>query len=112
MSESHTSKIQVPDVKAPTFKGTLLLYITLSVIVLALLEFIYCNKVTVTRDLAQELLILSDKYSFVELRNACEKYYANKLTVENFVETANMAEELNATQLIDAVVEFGIRNKQ
>lgn len=77
---------------------------------LALLEFIYNDKINLSEELALDLLELADKYSFEELKVICEKFLAANITTSNLFTLANKAEFFSCQKLKNAVFEFGIKN--
>lgn len=92
MSEAQASKIQITDMKAETFK--------------AFLEFLYSDHVQLNDNLALELLQQADKYSVPMLKEACEKYLAENLTLDNYVMVGKTAELVDAVSLREAVVSY------
>jgi len=92
MRESQTNIIEVPDVKAETFK--------------ALIEFIYKNEVMLNEDLACDLLLLCDKYSFKELQICCEQFLLQRIRENNCIKFANLAYLLQLDSFEDEVMKF------
>jgi len=95
-AEAHQSKINIQDINAATFK--------------ALIEFIYCDEVKLSEDLALDLLGVSDKYALYDLKHICEEVLAKKISLENFVSRAKISDLFEALILRQAIVEFGIKN--
>jgi hypothetical protein len=85
-------------------------YWYLSHFCLALLEFIYTDKINLSEELALDLLELADKYSFEELKVICEKFLSANITTSNLFTLANKAEFFSCQKLKNAVFEFGIKN--
>ena len=83
-------------------------FITLSSI--ALLEYIYSEKIDLTEALALDLLELADKYAFEELKVLCERFLSENITTQNIFRLANTAEFFSCQKLKNAVFEFGIKN--
>ena len=71
-----------------------------------MIEFIYCNEVRLSEDLAFDLLDLSDKYAFSDLRKGCEWFLKERIRVDNCVELAKIADLLQLEGLEKAVMEF------
>lgn len=74
---------------------------------LAILEYIYCNKVTLNEDLALKVAELSDKYMMAELTKLCDNYLAQQsITIYNVSVKKKKALQLNLPQLEASVVKF------
>lgn len=74
-----------------------------------MIEFIYCDEVKLSEELALDLLSLSDKYSLYDLKHICEEVLAKNLSLENFVSRAKVSELFEASFLRQAIVEYGIK---
>jgi len=92
MMEANSDKINVPDISPTNFK--------------AILEFIYCDKITLTETLALDLIILADMYSLAKLKADCETYLSTHLTTENFLNVLKAAETGDSQKVKDKVVSF------
>jgi len=69
MLESHSSVIQVPEIKASVFK--------------AFLEYVYKGQTLLTEELALNLIDLSERYIIHEMKLACENFLQNVLSLDN-----------------------------
>jgi len=78
---------------------------------LALIEFIYCNEVTLNEDLAYDLLDLSNKYSFKELRKGCELFLSKRIRQDNYAKLAKIANLLQLQTLEDYIKRHSDENK-
>ena len=59
---------------------------------LAFLSFVYLGTIEVDEELAFDLYELSDKYTFDELKKACENFLASIVTLENFFRIFELAD--------------------
>ncbi len=73
---------------------------------IAILEYIYCDKIALTEPLAMELIILADMYFLSKLKEDCEKYLSEKLVVANFVQIMKVAQTADSAKLENRVVNF------
>jgi len=112
MSESNQKEIEIKDCKARTFEGILKSFFPNKILFfeLALLKYIYCNEVDLTDELALDLLVLCKKWLFKELEGECEDFLAETLKIENIVERAQLADQLEAGKLVNHIIEFIIPN--
>lgn len=94
--QAQPKVIDIPDVKAATFK--------------ALLEFLYLDEVELNDSIAGELLYLSQNYGLDELRTGCEEFVARTLSADNFVELAKTVEQLGMESLKNSIVTFIMDN--
>jgi len=106
MIEANSKKINVPDISSTNFKGRYLKVLKVNNTIIAILEYIYCDKINLTESLAIELIILADMYFLPNLKADCENYLSAKLTVENFVKVMKVAETADSEKLEKKVVSF------
>jgi hypothetical protein len=66
--------------------------------------------VELDEELAKNLFKLSDKWNITDLREKCEKYLMYIISLENFKEIAELAENLSTPKLMDAVLDFSVKN--
>ncbi len=62
------------------------------------------------KDLALELLEVSDKYSVPDLRVKCEEYLVKNMDVNNYVKIAILADLLDSVTLRKAAIEYMAKN--
>ena len=74
------------------------------------MEYIYCDEVHLTAELAFELLKVADKYMVLPLRSLCETFLENCLNVSNVVDISIAANEVGAKSLEKLTVTFIKRN--
>ena len=110
MVESKNSEIVIQDVEPSSFKGTENLLSLILYTLLAVLDYIYSNKVELTQNLACDLLKLADKWSFLPLKNECEAFLSQHLTQENFKDIAAITKQVEAPNLENAIIEFVVKN--
>ena len=97
MIEGNSNVIEVPDIKPKTFE--------------AFLEFIYCGEVTSEdEEIWLDLLELSDKYCMKSLEELCSSSLKGKMSKENVVKAANLAEKLGMEDLKQEALNFIIGN--
>ena len=110
MKESTDSVIEITDMTYETLSGNQYNQIKWF-IMLALLEYIYCDEVHLGKEeVAFELFQISDKYRIPALRDACAKYLKNCLSPENVVDIAIMANRNEAKQLEEAAIKYMVQN--
>jgi len=85
MSESHTSKISIPNIKSHVFK--------------ALLQYIYCNEIDLDEQLALDLIPVVDEYLMKGLKGICEKYLCEQLRKDNVVDMLIVADRHEIEEL-------------
>ena len=97
MIEGNSNVIEVHDIKPKTFE--------------AFLEFIYCGEVTPEdEDIWLDLLEMSDKYCMKSLEELCSSSLKGKMSKENVVKAANLAERLGMEDLKQEALSFMIRD--
>jgi len=69
-----------------------------------LLEYLYCDIVDLDEETAVDLLKLSNEYSVVSLKSFCEEFLVKKLSKENIIKYAKLAQTYTAPELRDAVL--------
>lgn len=74
------------------------------------MEYIYGHEVELYERLAIELFELADKWSLMSLLQECERFLIENLSVANFFEMSVLAEKFWTSKLMNAVVEFGLKN--
>ncbi|KAI1712354.1 BTB/POZ domain-containing protein [Ditylenchus destructor] len=74
----------------------------------AMLEYMYTGvvqiEVNANGNLFMELLALADKYDVIPLKEMCEDFIASRLTTENFLQTAMLADRFSAAKLKKACI--------
>ena len=85
LQESATSGITVSDIKPEVFKE--------------LLSYIYTNQVPNLSTMAAPLLYAAEKYHLDGLKARCEQFLSYNLQVSNAVQTLQLAQTYNASQL-------------
>ena len=73
---------------------------------IALLEFIYSNKVELNETLALDLLNAADKYLMKDLKYLCEEFLSQNLSLRNIVNLAQIAEAEDLSMLRKAITKF------
>lgn len=92
MKESYQSKITIPNMKAKVFE--------------AFLEYVYCNKVALTEEIAMDLIVYCEEIIFPNLKVDCEKVLAKSLKFNNIFAIYDIAEVAKAEKLKEAAVRF------
>ena len=92
--ERDAAKIEIPNIRFAVFE--------------AMMQCVYTGDVTVTADIAQELLQSADQYLLEGLKRICETAIAEKLTVENLVNVYELSEAYHAPQLGNMCVLFAL----
>src|SRR5688500_5067264 len=110
MNESKEALIEVPDCKFEAFKSKFSINFLFVLFFIGFFEFIYCNEVGLSEDIAFDLLQLSDKYCLSELTSLCDDYISEILTVNNVVYYATNAEKLKLTRLKNTTLKFIWKN--
>ena len=64
-----------------------------------MLRFIYQGQVENMETVASALFIAADKYNIQDLKDECENYMADNITLENVFEVFELADTYNAKQL-------------
>ncbi|XP_057333739.1 protein roadkill-like [Microplitis mediator] len=86
-SDSNNNQLALTDIKPEIFERVL--------------EFIYTGKVKDLDDHAEDLLEAASKYELIKLKNLCEfSLIENYLTWENHYEIRELANRLNASELL------------
>jgi len=98
MIESHSSEIEIIDMKSDAFK--------------ALLGFLYKNEVELTETLALELYEVADKYMQNDLLKLCEEFLSKNIRLDNFTMMIDFVEKFEVQCLRDSIYEFIILNLQ
>jgi len=96
MSESHSTKISIPNIKPHIFK--------------ALLQYIYCNEIKMNEQLALDLIPVVDEYLMDGLKGLCEKYLCRRLRKNNVVDILIVADRHEIEELKTACFIFIHRN--
>jgi N-acetylneuraminic acid mutarotase len=92
LKESSQNVIKISDIRAPVFK--------------AVLEFIYTDSVTITEDIAVELLIASDRFILKKLMTICESILLRGISSENVHFLLDIASRHQANMLQKACKNF------
>lgn len=77
-----------------------------------LLRFIYVSKINKLATVSRGLLAAADKYDMKDLKDICEDFICNELTVENAAETLGFADLYGTDKLRSRVVQFIILHKE
>jgi len=96
MSESHSTKISIPNVKSHIFK--------------ALLQYVYCNEIELDEQLALDLIPVVDEYLMKGLKGLCEKYLSKQLRKDNVVDMLIVADRHEIEELKKACFGFILKN--
>jgi len=112
MKEAQSNIIDIPETKASVFESKKIINKKGLSLSLELLEFLYCNEVTLDQDIALSLLKLSEEYSLPLLKKKCAQFLAKELTVLNVIEMANAADLYGSEELIEASLDFIFRFKE
>ena len=71
------------------------------------MEFIYFDKISlVNADFALDLLEIADKYGMPELEKKCEDYLLYKITSQNVIRIAKLAERIGLINLKKNALKF------
>ena len=79
---------------------------------IAILEYIYFRKITLTEKLAMDLLILADMYCMAELKADCEAYLSMHMKTTNLLEIIKAAETADSEKLENKIINFLCGNLQ
>jgi len=96
MYESQSKVLNIPDLKETTFTS--------------FLEYMYGHEIELNERLAIELFELADQWSLMNLLQECKRFLIENLSVDNFCEMSVLAEKFWTSKLMDAVIEFGVKN--
>jgi len=96
MSESHSTRISIPNIKSHIFK--------------ALLQYIYCNEIELDEQLALDLIPVVDEYLMQGLKGLCEKYLCKQLRKDNVVDMLIVADRHEIEELKKACFRFILKN--
>lgn len=77
---------------------------------IALIEFVYVNEIVLTQDLALDLVVLAEMYSFSDLQAVCEKYLIDQLNTNNYSIILALSEKLGSSNLKNATTSFILNN--
>lgn len=100
MSESHTGRVTITDIKPEIFKE--------------LLHFIYSGRTltALTEDTAQSLFVLADKYDIEDLKESCVRYLLSTVRVDNAINLMAWAHLHSVDKLKEATLDFSAENGQ
>jgi hypothetical protein len=98
MKEAQDQIIDVPNVKYDVYYK--------------LIEYIYCEKIDISSEIAIDLLKLAHEYSLPSLTQKCAKLLAKKVTRVNFLEFAELAEFYQEKYLQKSLISVFIHSKQ
>ena len=76
------------------------------------MAFIYSNKIELNETLALDLLKSADKYLMKDLKNLCEVFLSQNLSLRNIVNLAQVAEAEELSILRKAITNFVPKNLQ
>jgi len=109
MSESHSAKIPIVNMKPEVFKGICRI-IGLFSHTIAVLQYIYCNEVELDEGLALDLIPVVDECLMKGLKELCEKYICKQLRKENVVDMLIVADRHEIVGLKEACFKFILKN--
>ena len=109
MVESQSNYIKVDNTKAYIFNGIEKFDSWLKLL-LAILEYIYCNEIVLDEKLAMELIPQADEYLLHSLTEICENFLMNRLRKDNVINLLNMADVYGVEKLKNACLKFMIKN--
>ncbi|KOB70783.1 Roadkill [Operophtera brumata] len=75
------------------------------------LTFVYTDKVPRLDDAPEKLLVAADYYQLDRLKSLCEEALNNRLTIENAIDTLQLAEQYSLNALIQSTLNF-IKNER
>jgi len=96
MSESHSTRIAIPNIKSPIFK--------------ALLQYVYCNEIELDEQLALDLIPIVDEYLMKGLKGLVEKYLCKQLRKDNAVDMLIVADRHEIEELKKACFRYILKN--
>jgi len=96
MSESHNTRISIPNMKSHIFK--------------ALLQYIYCNEIELHEQLALDLIPVVDEYLMKGLKGLVEKYLCKQLRKDNAVDMLIVADRHEIEELKKACFRYILKN--
>jgi len=79
---------------------------------IALIEYIYCEKIEISDKIAADLLKLSNKYLLPSLTRKCGKCLAKTISQDNFLELARLAESFEEKYLQAYLLNYFVNFKQ
>ena len=109
MKESQDKEIKFDDITKEAF-SCISSAICYTIMVIALLKFIYCEDLNLTEDSALELLQVADKYTLPQLIKISEDFLINNLKILNYAKIVKVAEVIDNTRLKEAVLSFMAKN--
>jgi len=114
MRESHSSVIEISDVKLETFKGKPYssIFLKTSHNTSALLRFLYQNQVELTKALALDLYAFADQFLQSELMHQCESFLVKNVRLDNLMALIDFVEKFGADSLKNSILEFMMKNLQ
>lgn len=96
MLEARSSKIIEPEYSYASMR--------------AILQFIYTDEAPALENIAVELLVASNKYMLERLKNLCEDYLAQTMTLENVIDILSLAELHVASELKSLALKFAVKH--
>jgi len=97
MKECFDKELDIPDVKASTFE--------------IFLRYIYDDEAfDIKEEFVRELYELSDRWLITGLHAECHEFLKRNLTLDNFGKVAEMAQEMDIPDLLEAATDFGLKN--
>ena len=109
MSESHSAKIPISNMKSHIFKGIHWATILLNILI-AILQYVYCNEVELDEQLALDLIPIIDEYLMKGLKGLCEKYLCKQLRKDNVVDMLIVADRHEIAELKKACFKYILKN--
>ena len=82
----------------------------ISLIKIAILEYIYFGKIDLTEQAALDLIILADMYCMAELKADCETHLSTNLKTNNFLKIIKAADSVDSQILEERIANFLIDN--
>lgn len=98
MKENVEKAVEIKDVKCDVLKE--------------LLRFMYAGKVNGIEVMAEDLLIVAEKYSVQGLKVVCEQFLSENLTVDNVLVYLRLADMNNAMALKSGAIQFFASNSE
>lgn len=95
MVESKQNRIEITDCDPSAFK--------------VFLTYLYSSQVS-AEDINLELLMIAEKYFDLPLKNRCLEKLCCEISMQNIIETAQVATQCNFEELITACQNFAIKN--
>lgn len=96
--EAQTKNIKILDIKHD--------------ILVEMIRFLYCDEIPKVKEMALELLVAADKYNIQGLYNDCVLYLWENVSMENYSQVLETADQLNIDSLKDRAIDYIIDNRK